>query len=183
MFSNQFSYLEIFKKSDQTISETHLDRWSSFLEKIPVDAPEFEKFKNLSLSLSANSENEFGSPELRFSYGQIFQQNGDYKSALDQYVFSDSGQECGEILIKIAKDDTNCENEEKAYDLLQEYVYKFLCQGKYFAASHAVRIFIKKHVEPNSHPTANFLKFLVEACQKGLKDQFMVLVRKSLERA
>jgi len=170
-------YLEICKKSDQKPTETHTDRWSEFLTQIPLDAPEFSKFKNISLQLSADSENEHGSPALRWSYGQIYQENKMYKEALNQYSFGDSGQESGEIIVKVAKEDKT-----QAYEFLQEYVYKFLCQGKTMPASHVIKIFNKKWVEVSeetkSHPTVNFLKFLTEAVQGELKDQFMVLVEK-----
>ena len=57
-----------------------------------------------------------------------------------------------------------------------------MCQGKSLPASHIIKIFTKKWVEveeaTKSHPTVNFLKFLTEAVQGDLKDQFMVLVEK-----
>ena len=60
-----------------------------------------------------------------------------YKDALNQYSFGDSGQESGEIIVKVAQSEE--EGKAKAYEYLQEYVYRVVFEYFQLISGHFSR--------------------------------------------
>ena len=60
-----------------------------------------------------------------------------YKDALNQYSFGDSGQESGEIIVKVAQSEE--EGKAKAYEYLQEYVYRVVFEYFQLIVGHFLK--------------------------------------------